>query len=159
MRTLSIRSILVAAFIAVALAPLTAQATLYKWIDDNGIVNYGDAPPGGPKNATPVDEASSSLSVYPGMTKDELARARDQDTQYRIQQLQRENAELRAQAYTYAPPPPPAYDSQQLAYDPLYVPLVVTRRAPPRLTHFPVRGAPVQKTRPFRGMSAEHPVH
>jgi len=152
-------SILVAALIAVAVAPLTAEAALYKWIDDNGVVNYGDAPPGGSKNATPVDEASSSLSVYPGMTKDELARAREQDTQYQLQQLQRENAELRAQAYTYAPPPPPTYDSQQLAYDPLYVPLVVTRRGPPRRFHFPVRGVPVQKTRPFRGMSAEHPVH
>src|SRR5262245_8584088 len=106
------RLIVVAAIAAFAAVPFSAQATLYKWIDDQGIVNYSEAPPGGPKNATPVDTAANPLSVFPGMTKEELARARESDTQYRMQQLERENAELRARAYAPSAPPPPAYDSQ-----------------------------------------------
>src|SRR5882724_5611940 len=121
-----VRSVLVAVLVSVAAAPLVTQATLYKWVDDQGVVNYSDAPPSGQKNATPLDESTSSLSVFPGMSKDELARAREHDAQYRAQQLERELAELRAR--TYMPAPPPPFDTQQLAYEPAFVPLVVTRR-------------------------------
>ena len=135
-----------------AAAPLAVQATLYKWVDERGVVNYGDTPPAGAKKTTELDESKSSLSVVPGMSKEELAQLRERDSQARVAQLEREVEALRARAPM---PPPPAYDSQ-LAYGPTYVaPLLLARRFPLHDARFPVHGKPVQKTPPFRGMRLE----
>jgi hypothetical protein len=150
-KTMRARSILVFALGCLFALPLATQAALYKWVDENGVVNYGDTPPAGTKEARQLDEATSSLSVFPGMSKDELARLRARDEQARIERLEREVAELRARP----PAPAPVYDAQAPTYVPAYVPLVVSRRLPPRQVHSPVHGAPVQKTPPFRSMKLE----
>jgi hypothetical protein len=149
--TMHARSILVFALGCLFAFPLATQAALYKWVDENGVVNYSDAPPAGTQDAKQLDEATSSLSVFPGMSKDELARLRARDEQARIERLEREVAELRARP----PAPAPVYDVQPATYAPTYVPYVVARRLPPRQVHSPVHGAPVQKTPPFRSMRLE----
>jgi len=146
-----VRSVLVVGLVLAAVAPTAALAGLYKWVDANGVVNYGDAPPAGAAKSTQLDETSGSLSVFPGMSKEELARARERDAQWRIDRLEREMAELRARPPVqampvYDTPPPYSY------YEPAYFPLVVTRRLPLDRTRFPVHGAPVKKVVPPQGM-------
>jgi hypothetical protein len=139
--------------LAMAAAPVAAQAPLYKWVDERGVVNYGDTPPAGARKTSQLDETTSSLSVVPGLSKEELAQMRERETQARVARLERELEDLRARD---ARPAVPVYDTQPAAYVPAYVqPLVVVRRAPPRQAHFPVHGAPVKKTPPFRDMKLE----
>ena len=144
-------SILVVGFVLAAVAPTAALAGLYKWVDANGVVNYGDAPPAGATNSTQLDETTGSLSVFPGMSKEELARARERDAQWRVDRLEREVAELRARPPVQAMP---AYDtpSPYSYYEPGYFPLVVTRRLAHDRAHFPVRATPVKKVVPPQGM-------
>lgn len=145
-----------AAIVMLGVAPLVAaQAPLYKWVDENGVTNYGDAPPKTARKTTALDASKSSLSVVPGLSKDELTRLEARVEQARADRLERENADLRARlAATPTPAPPvPRYDDT-LAYGPIYVPQVVRRplRDHPR---DPVRAKPVQKTPPFAGMKLE----
>jgi len=150
------RIILAGVLVSAATVPLAAHAVLYKWVDEQGVVNYGDVPPAGAKKATKLDEKSSSLSVVPGMSKEEMADFRERLAQGRIDRLEREVEELRAREM--APPPAPAYDTPQVVYGGGYWPAYYRnfrRPIPPHATHLPVRGAPVQKTPPFRGMKLE----
>ena len=77
-------------------APLAATAQVYKWVDEKGVVNYGDKPPPQSKGAQPFAEGAGSLSVVPGIPKEELGRMRELEAQQRIQRLEREVDELRA---------------------------------------------------------------
>lgn len=80
---------------------------MYRWVDENGVVNYGDRPPPArAKGARTVSENAGSLSVVPGISKDEMQRLRERDEQQRIQQLERENEELRARDRARAAKPP-----------------------------------------------------
>lgn len=89
-----------------AMAP-AASAQMYRWVDENGVVNYGDRPPPArAKGARAVSENAGSLSVVPGISKDEMQRLRERDEQQRIQQLERENEELRARDRARAAKPP-----------------------------------------------------
>jgi len=106
------------AWIATTLALAAASdgwAQLYKWVDEKGVVNYGDKPPAG-KNAQAVSEKSGSLTVVPGMSRDELDRQRERETQQRLQQLEREVTDLRAREGSRAQTPP------EPVYDEVYVP-------------------------------------
>jgi hypothetical protein len=143
----------VAAIALLAVTPfVTAQAQLYKWVDENGVTNYGDAPPKSARKTTALDATKSSLSVVPGLSKDELARLEARVEQARADRLERENSELRARLVATPPAPPaPRYDDQ-VAYGPIYVPQVVTRRVPRDPLREPVRGRPVQKSPPVAGM-------
>ncbi|HTT11746.1 MAG TPA: DUF4124 domain-containing protein [Burkholderiaceae bacterium] len=153
-----IRSVLLAVLVSAAAMPLAAQAGLYKWIDEQGVVNYSDKPPPGAPDAKPLDEANSSLSVVPGLSKEELAFFREGLVQGRADRLQRELEELRAQSM--APPPPvPNYETEPVVYGgywPYYYNYSRRRfqdfKHP---AHVPVKGAPVQKTPPFRSMKLE----
>jgi hypothetical protein len=153
-----IRSVLVAVLVGAVALPCAAQSTLYKWVDERGVVNYGDTPPPNAKKTTRLDESTSSLSVVPGLSQEELARMRERSEQAKVERLEREVAELRERAST---PPVPAREAPPPAYVPAYVPLVVNRRFPPRELHGPhghvppVRGAPVQRTPPFRSMELD----
>ena len=84
--------------VSAAMLATPALAQVYKWVDESGMVNYGDKPPPRSKGAHPLDEGAGSLSVVPGIPKDELDRLRRQDDQQRLQRLEREVDELRAQA-------------------------------------------------------------
>lgn len=44
--------------------PLLAHAQVYKWVDQRGVTNYGEKPPGNVVNVTTV-EADSNLSTIP----------------------------------------------------------------------------------------------
>jgi len=85
--------------VSTALLATPALAQVYKWVDESGLVNYGDKPPLRSKSAHPLDEGAGNLSVVPGISKDELDRLRRQGEQQRLQRLEREVEELRAQAF------------------------------------------------------------
>jgi hypothetical protein len=149
------KPIFTAVLLAVAAAPFVAHADLYKWVDDQGVVNYSDSPPAKAKSSK-VDESAGTLSVFPGMSKEELARARERSAEMRADRLERENAELRARAAQPPAPeplPPPDYATYYPAYG--YWPVHVRPRVPPHAAHLPVRGKPVQKTPPFASMKLE----
>jgi hypothetical protein len=76
-------------------APSPAQADVYKWVDERGVVNYGDRPPQRVKGARVLDLDAGSLSVVPGIPKEELERLRERDMQRRLQQLELEVEALR----------------------------------------------------------------
>lgn len=102
---------------ALTLAPGgEGHAQLYKWVDDKGVVNYGDKPPPN-KKAQALGEKSGSVTVVPGMSRDDLDRQRERETQQRLQQLEREVDDLRARedARAQAPPEP--------VYNEIYVPV------------------------------------
>ena len=105
-------------FLLLPVLPSGAAAQIYKWVDANGVVNYGDKPPASAKGVQPLAENGGGVSVVPGIPKEELEQKRERDTQRRVQQLEREVDELRArniardQAVPYTTPPevyPPAY--------------------------------------------------
>jgi hypothetical protein len=148
MKALQTVALALSTLLAAAVPVAVAHAELYKWVDPNGVTNYSDVPPTNARQTTTLDESKSSLSVFPGLSKDELARLEARAEQARADRLERENAELRARLAATPPPPPAPRFDDTLAYDPIYVPQVLVRRPPPDRRHFPVRGLPVQKTVP-----------
>jgi hypothetical protein len=123
-------------------APWPALAQVYKWVDENGVVNYGDKAPPGSKNARPFAEGSGSVSVVPGIPKEELERLRKQDEQRRVQQLEREVDELRARERARENAVP------ETVYTEVYVPAY---GYPPRPPRPPGAGRP--------GYRPEQPIH
>ena len=96
-----------------------AVAQVYKWVDEKGVVNYGDKPPARGKPAQPLAESGGSVSVVPGMSREELERQRDRDMQQRMRELEREVDALRAREIArdnVAPYPVPA----DITYVPAY---------------------------------------
>jgi hypothetical protein len=106
------------ALVAVTLvvAPQVATSEIYKWIESDGSVHYGNTPPARTKNVRPVGMDSGTVSVVPGMSKEEKARYREREDQLRLQRLEREVEELRAreQARDYAQP--------EVIYTDVYIP-------------------------------------
>lgn len=100
--------LLFAVLLGLALAPASA-AELYKWVDEHGVVNYGDAPPAGARQVRALDEDRSSLSIVPGLSPEELERQRKSLEQARSERLQRELAELQRPP---APAPAPVAQTQ-----------------------------------------------
>ncbi len=98
------------------IAPAAAMSEIYKWVEPDGSVHYGNTPPARTKNARLVGMDSGTVSVVPGMSKEEKERLRERDEQLRLQRLEREVEELRAreQAREYAPP--------EVIYTDVYVP-------------------------------------
>lgn len=135
--------------IAVALAaPQAAFAQLYKWVDERGVVNYGDAPPANAKGVRRLDAADAPLSVVPGLARDVIERERERALQAQVAELQREVEELRARASTpVIVPVPVAYEPPVIVAHPLRLHahrFDKTRPHPPR--DAPVRGRPVQRS-------------
>jgi hypothetical protein len=80
--------------------PAAAGATVYRWVDASGVVNYGNQRPAEHKHATRLDEASSGVSTVPGPSAEELARQRTFLLEARVARLERELAEPRRAADT-----------------------------------------------------------
>ena len=101
--------------VSLTIAPVAAMSEIYKWVEADGSVHYGDAPPR-TKNARLVGRDSGTVSVVPGMSKEEKDRLREREDQLRLQRLEREVEELRAreQAREYAQP--------EVVYTDVYVP-------------------------------------
>lgn len=112
--------LLLAAAIA---APLPVMAQLYKWVDADGVVNYGDLPPADAKNVRAVEQ--TSLSVAPSMSKEQMDAMRERDEQRRQERLQREVEDARARAMSRPPADaqPELLADDGYAYDYDYGPL------------------------------------
>jgi hypothetical protein len=114
MRTLF--SVLIAGLLA---APLPVMAQLYKWLDADGVVNYGDLPPPDAKQVQAV--GPTSLSVIPGVSKEQMDAMRERDEQRRQAALQRDADEARARASARAASGVPSelqsYDEYAYDYD------------------------------------------
>jgi Domain of unknown function (DUF4124) len=123
-----ILSVLMAGLLAV---PLPVLAQLYKWLDADGVVNYGDLPP---PNATNVQSVGpASLSVVPGVPKEQMDAMRERDEQRRQEALQRDADEARARASARAAGGVPSelQSYEEYAYDYDYGP--VFGYGPPRV--------------------------
>ena len=145
-------------------APLAAQAEIYRWVDDRGVINYSSVRPEGVKKVTQIAEDSGRVSTVPGMSQELLAQQRQLELEARIQRLERELYEQRARdamaaAQSYPAYPYPAYSPGYAAYPafPVYgYRFVAARPVFPRhvravVPHAPVRHAPVRHA-PMRGM-------
>ncbi|MCX7892451.1 MAG: DUF4124 domain-containing protein [Burkholderiales bacterium] len=78
--------------------PAAADTTVYRWIDTNGVVNYGNRPPSGVANVRRLDEDASRVSTVSAPSAEERARQREFLLEARIARLERELRE---------PPPAP----------------------------------------------------
>lgn len=77
-----------------ALAP-AAHAEIYKWVDDKGVVNYGEHPPPQGK-ARVVAPERTPLTVYPAPTgSTAVASVRESALDARVEQLERQLARER----------------------------------------------------------------
>jgi len=153
-----VRSVTIA-LVAVTLtvAPEVAMSEIYKWVEADGSVHYGNTPPARTKNARVVGMDSGTVSVVPGMSKEEKDRLREREDQLRLQRLEREVEELRAreQAREYAEP--------EVIYTDVYVPAYGygrplhgrnIRDVKPRPEHPIAKPRPPSRTQPTEELSA-----
>ena len=144
------------ALLLVACLPVPSAAQLYKWVDENGVVNYGDKPPARGKAVQPVAPTGGSVSVIPGIPKEELEQQRERATQQRLQRLERELDDLRARenARDSAPPEPAVTEVYVPGYGYGYGPGYGPPRRPPGAPGAKPPGSrpeqPIQKHNVFR---------
>ena len=147
--------VLVAVTLVAASGP--ALSEIYKWVEADGSVHYGNTPPGRTKNVRVVGMDSGTLSVVPGMSKEEKDRLREREDQLRLQRLEREVEELRAREQ--------ARDSAQpeVIYTDVYVPAYGYGRplhgrnvghVKPRPEHPIAKPRPPNRTQPVEELSA-----
>jgi hypothetical protein len=130
-----------------AVAPLHAQQ-LYRWVDEKGVVNYGDQPPPKATDARRVD-AEGRVTVVPGLSKEQMQRAAEIDERRRAQ-AQKAEAERRARdqaraaAQAQAPAQPQVVDQPADGYfvDGVWVPWGA--RPPGNVPGDPVQRPPVR---------------
>jgi len=96
--------------------PWHAGAEVYKWVDERGVVNYGDTPPQKSRGVKALDLQSGIETIIPGIPREELERLRERDNERRLWQLEAEVEALRARdaewaAASAAPPSEPGYSS------------------------------------------------
>ena len=131
------RRLAVSWIISTALFAAPALAQVYKWVDEKGLVNYGDKPPASGKGSHPLGQGSGSVNVVPGIPKEELDRLRQQGEQQRVQRLEREVDDLRAQLSSRANIAPETVYTE--VYVPTYGYLRPPRRVPGLATVFEVK--------------------
>ena len=119
-----------------------APSQVYKWVDADGSVHYGNSAPRS-KNARAIGSGAGTVSVIPGLSKEEKERLRAREEELRQQRLQREVVELRAREQARADAPP------EVVYVETYVPVVgygpLPRRHPRDAKSRP---DPIAKVRP-----------
>ena len=57
------------------IAPASAAPEIYKWVEADGSVHYGNTPPARTKNVRLVGMDSGTVSVVPGMSTEEFEEA------------------------------------------------------------------------------------
>jgi hypothetical protein len=135
------RVLLRISLLTAGMLPLGVVAATYKWIDERGVVNYGNAPPAAARQVTQLDEENSRVSTIPSPPRAQLERESDRLMRARVARLEEELEDLRrARAAAQVPMP---------AYDPYYA-------YPPVGVYAPAYAAPLYRTR-FR--VAHRPVH
>lgn len=112
-----------AACIALALAAPAAAGELYKWVDDNGVVNYSNAPPPKTKGGKPATVVEDRTSVYtpPKSVTDALDRSREPRL-LPPQPPQQPVATAPLGGGGVIAPPPPTPPSLPAVYDPCRIP-------------------------------------
>lgn len=86
--------------------PAMAAADVYRWIDERGVVNYGDRPPAkSAKGLRSLDLDLDGVNVIPAIPRAELDRLRERDLERRLRQLEAEVEELRARESAQAAAP------------------------------------------------------
>lgn len=124
---------------ALALAAPAAAGELYKWVDENGVINYSNTPPPktkGGKSATVVEDRTS-VYTPPKSVTDALERSRE--PRLLPPQPPVATAPLGGGGVIAPPPPPAAYDPCRIPGDPNCQALIYDgspvfagrRRAPP----------------------------
>jgi len=126
--------------------PLAVTAATYKWIDDKGVVNYGNAPPAAARQVKQLDDEASRVSTIQSIPQAQRERENDFLLRARIARLEAE-IEAQRRASTMLPAPMPVYDPYY-AYPPMiagYAPAygVSHYGTGARFGHRPVR-APVR---------------
>jgi Domain of unknown function (DUF4124) len=143
--------------VSLTIGPGAAMSEIYKWIEADGSVHYSNTPPPRTKNVRLVGQDSGTVSVVPGMSKEEKDRLREREDQLRLQRLEREVEELRAreQAREYTQP--------EVVYTDVYVPAYGYWRprhgrdighVKPRPEHPIAKPRPPQRTQPVEELSA-----
>jgi hypothetical protein len=135
--------------IAAALAaPQGACAQPYTWVDERGMVNYGDAPPANVKRVRQFDAANVPLSIVPGLAREVIELDLESALEAQVAELQRDIEELRARASApVIAPVPVVRESPVIVAGALRLHghrFDKTRPHPPR--DAPVRGRPVQRS-------------
>ena len=94
----------------------TAAAELYRWVDDNGVVNYSNTPPAKTRSGKPATRVEDTVSVYTPerAVTDAIERRRNQPPAPAVSAMR--EPERRASAPTI--PPPVAYDPCAIPGDP-----------------------------------------
>jgi hypothetical protein len=136
------------AFVAatLAVAPGAALSEIYKWVEADGSVYYGNSPVARTKTARRVQLDAGTLSVVKGMSKEEKERFREREDQLRLQRLEREVEELRAREQSRVDAQP------EIIYTEVYVPVYGYGQSLPRrnVDHAkPPRAHPIAKPRPL----------
>jgi hypothetical protein len=121
------------ALLALATLPFAAAAATYKWVDERGVVNYGNVPPPAGRQARQLDEDNARVSIIEAVPRAQLEREREALLRARIARLEAELEASRPQAAVPVPVP---------VYVPAYAPpsIIVGQPvffAPPRLRHAP----------------------
>jgi hypothetical protein len=109
-----------------------ALAQLYRWVDERGAVNYGDTPPSNARQVTPLNPDRSGVSVVPGLSAEQMERARASAEQSRIERLEREVRSLREDNRNRPPPAPPPASEPTTVFVPVYPGPVRPWPNPPR---------------------------
>lgn len=147
--------------LGIALAALAAPAAgeVFKWVDTNGVVTYGDRPPPTASKVRPLDEANARLSIVPGMPREEIERERERGLRRQLEQAQLEIDALKARPTTTTiqmAPPNDDYPVYWGGYAVGYPGYPNHRRGfgkdrwPPHATQVPVRNGPAKRTPPQR---------
>lgn len=97
--------------LALSVASAAAGAELYKWIDENGVVNYSNTPPPKTAKGQPATIVDDQISVYTPekAVTDEIERAKQKSAQKPVPATPAVSPEPERRASTLPAPPAP-YD-------------------------------------------------
>ena len=115
---------------AASASPALVHATVYRWVDANGVVNYGNQRPAAQTNVTQLDAMASRVSIVPSPTADELARQRVFLLERRVDRLEAELASARTPTTSVVmlgQPSPPFFASAPVSFGWWGAPVMVTR--------------------------------
>jgi Domain of unknown function (DUF4124) len=111
------RVLLQISFLGAGMLPLAATAATDRWVDEKGVVNYGNAPPVAARQVRQLDEEASRVSTISAVPRAQLEREKDFLLRARIARLE-EELEAQRRARAAAPVPMPVYEPYY-AYPPL----------------------------------------
>jgi Domain of unknown function (DUF4124) len=86
-----------------------AAAATYKWVDEKGVVNYGNALPAAARQVKQLDDDATRVSTISAVPRAQLEREKDFLLRARIARLE-EELEAQRRARAAAPVPMPVYE-------------------------------------------------